>query len=160
MQIEKNKVVSLNYTLKNDDGEILDTSEGRAPLEYIHGIGNLIPGLEEALEGKSKNDKLNVTIPPEKAYGVGSDQLIQTVKRSNFEENADIKVGMQFQAQMDYGMQLFTVTKIEGDDITLDGNHPLADQTLLFDVDVVNVRDATAEELEHGHVHQPGEHHH
>ncbi len=160
MQIEKNKVVSLNYTLKNDDGEILDTSEGRTPLEYIHGIGNLIPGLEEALEGKTKHDKLNVTIPPEKAYGVGSEQLIQTVKRSNFEENADIKVGMQFQAQMDYGMQLFTVTKIEGDDVTLDGNHPLADQTLHFDVDVVDVRDATAEELEHGHVHQAGEHHH
>jgi FKBP-type peptidyl-prolyl cis-trans isomerase SlyD len=160
MQIEKNKVVSIDYTLKNDDGQILDTSEGREPLSFIHGNGHLIPGLEEALEGKVKDDKLNVSIPPEKGYGMRSEQMIHAVDRSNFEAGAEIEVGMQFQAQMDHGMQLLTVVKVEDDKITLDGNHPLADQTLHFDVDIKDVREASAEELEHGHVHGPGGHHH
>ncbi len=160
MQIEKNKVVSIDYTLKNDDGQILDTSEGKEPLNFIHGNGHLIPGLEEALAGKAKDDKLNVSIPPEKGYGKRSDQMIHTVDRSNFEKDVDIKVGMQFQAQMGQGVQLLTVVKVEDDKVTLDGNHPLADQTLHFDVDVKDVREASAEELEHGHVHGPGGHKH
>ncbi len=160
MQIEKNKVVSIDYTLKNDDGQILDTSEGKEPLNFIHGNGHLIPGLEEALAGKAKDDKLNVSIPPEKGYGKRSDQMIHTVDRSNFEKDVDIKAGMQFQAQMDQGVQLLTVVKVEDDKVTLDGNHPLADQTLHFDVDVKDVREASAEELEHGHVHGPGGHKH
>jgi FKBP-type peptidyl-prolyl cis-trans isomerase SlyD len=160
MQIEKNKVVSIDYTLKNDDGKILDTSEGREPLNFIHGIGHLIPGLEEALEGKIKDDKLNVSIPPEKGYGLRSEEMIHTVDKSNFEKDAQIEVGMQFQAQMEQGVQLLTVVKVEDDKVTLDGNHPLADQTLHFDVDVKEVREATAEELEHGHVHGPGGHKH
>jgi len=160
MQIEKNKVVSIDYTLKNDDGQVLDTSEGREPLNFIHGNGQLIPGLEEALEGKVKDDKLNVSIPPEKGYGMRSEQMIHAVDRSNFEAGAEIEEGMQFQAQMDQGVQLLTVVKVEDDKVTLDGNHPLADQTLHFDVDIKDVRDASAEELEHGHVHGPGGHQH
>jgi len=160
MQIAKNKVVSIDYTLKNDDGQILDSSEGREPLNFIHGNGHLIPGLEEALEGKTKGEKLNVSIPPEKGYGLRSDEMIHAVDRSNFEKDASIEVGMQFQAQMDQGMQMLTVVKVEDDKITLDGNHPLADQTLNFDVDVKDVREASAEELEHGHVHGPGGHNH
>ena len=160
MQIEKNKVVSIDYTLKDDDGKILDTSEGREPLNFIHGNGHLIPGLEEALEGKTKNDKLNVAIPPEKGYGLRSEEMIQSVDKSNFDKDAQIEVGMQFQAQMDQGVQMFTVTKIEENKVTLDGNHPLADKTLHFDVDVKDVREATKEELEHGHVHGPGGHKH
>ena len=160
MQIEKNKVVSIDYTLKDDDGKILDTSEGREPLNFIHGNGHLIPGLEEALEGKTKNDKLNVAIPPEKGYGLRSEEMIQSVDKSNFDKDAQIEVGMQFQAQMDQGVQMFTVTKIEEKKVTLDGNHPLADKTLHFDVDVKDVREATKEELEHGHVHGPGGHKH
>jgi len=160
MQIAKDKVVSIDYTLKNDDGQVLDTSEGREPLSFIHGNGHLIPGLEEALEGKVKNDKLNVSIPPEKGYGMRSEQMIHAVDRSNFEADAEIEVGMQFQAQMDQGVQLLTVVKVEDDKVTLDGNHPLADKTLHFDVDIKDVREASAEELEHGHVHGPGGHQH
>lgn len=160
MQIAKDKVVSIDYTLKNDDGLVLDTSEGREPLSFIQGNGQLIPGLEEELEGKVKNDKLNVSIPPEKGYGKRSEQMVHVVDKSNFEAGANIEVGMQFQAQMDHGMQLLTVLKVDDDKVTLDGNHPLADQTLHFDVDIKDVREATAEELEHGHVHGPGGHQH
>ncbi len=160
MQIKKNKVVSIDYTLKNDDGKILDTSEGREPLNFIHGNGHLIPGLEEALEGKTKDKKLSVSIPPEKGYGIRSEEMIQTVDRSNFDKEAQIETGMQFQAQMDNGVQLLTVTKVEGNNVTLDGNHPLADKTLHFDVNVVDVREATKEELEHGHVHAADGHKH
>lgn len=160
MQIEKNKVVSIDYTLKDDDGKILDTSEGREPLNFIHGNGHLIPGLEEALEGKTKNDKLNVAIPPEKGYGLRSGEMIQTVDKSNFDKDTQIEVGMQFQAQMDQGVQMLTVTKVEGNKVTLDGNHPLADKTLHFNVDVKDVREATKEELKHGHVHGPSGHKH
>ena len=160
MKIEKNKVVSIDYTLKDDAGKILDTSEGREPLNFIHGNGHLIPGLEEELEGKTKDEKLSVSIPPEKGYGLWSEEMVQTVDRTNFDKDAQIEVGMPFQAQMENGMQMLTVIKVEGNNITLDGNHPLADKTLHFDVDVKDVREPTPEELEHGHVHGPGGHKH
>ncbi len=160
MQIEKTKVVSIDCTLKNDDGQIHDTSEDREPLNFIHSNGQLIPGLEEALAGKVKDNKFNVSIPPEKGYGKRSDQMIHTVDRSNFEKDVEIKTGMQFQAQIDQGVQLLTVVKVENDKVTLEGNHPLLDQTLHFNVDVKDVREASPEELEHGHVHGPGWHKH
>ncbi|MFA5419386.1 MAG: peptidylprolyl isomerase [Bacteroidales bacterium] len=160
MQIQKDKVVSIHYTLTDDAGKVLDSSTGRGPLHFIQGHGNLIPGLEEALEGKVKTDKLKTSIPPEKGYGVRIDEMIHQISRSQFEEPENIEVGMQFQSQMDHGMQHLTITKIEGDKITMDGNHPLAGQTLHFDVDVVDVREASKEELEHGHVHSPEGHHH
>lgn len=161
MQIEKHKVVTINYTLKNDAGEVLDTSDGGEPMAYIQGIGNLIPGLESALEGKSAGDALQVAIAPEHAYGMHDENLIQVVDRSVFQGVQELEVGMQFHAQSEQGdTQVIWVADIEGDEVTIDGNHPLAGETLNFDVTVVDVREATEEELDHGHVHGPGGHQH
>jgi FKBP-type peptidyl-prolyl cis-trans isomerase SlyD len=160
MQIAKHKVVTMEYTLTGSDGTILDTSEGQEPLAYIQGTGNLIPGLESALEGKAAGDHLEVSLPPEEGYGVRDDSLMQTIAREQFEGVEDLQVGMQFEARDDEGEQVVTIVKIEEEVVTVDGNHPLAGEILNFNVDVVEVRDATSEELEHGHVHGPGGHHH
>lgn len=160
MQIAKNAVVQIHYTLKNDAGEVLDSSEGSDPLAYLQGHGNLIAGLEKALEGKQVGDSLTVSIPPEEGYGVRDEDLVQDVPRSAFEGIPNVEVGMQFHADSNHGPRTVTVTKVAGDTITVDGNHPLADQTLHFAVDIVEVRAATNEELSHGHVHGPGGHHH
>jgi FKBP-type peptidyl-prolyl cis-trans isomerase SlyD len=160
MQIAKNKVAIIEYTLKNDEGEVLDTSEGDAPMAYIQGIGNLIPGLEDALEGKVVDDEVQVSIPPEKGYGVPDPELVEVVARDTFQGVDDLQVGMQFQAEGDDGTQVIWITDVEGDEVTIDGNHPLAGETLNFAVKVVGVRDASAEELDHGHVHGPEGHQH
>ena len=160
MQIAINKVVNIHYTLTNDEGEVLDSSRGEAPLTYIHGIGSIIPGLEDALEGRSIGDTFKVTIEPEDAYGLRDDDLVQAVPRGAFQGVDEILPGMQFQAQSPEGMRLVTVIEVVDDEVILDGNHPMAGITLNFDVDVAGVRDATAEELDHGHVHGPGGHHH
>jgi FKBP-type peptidyl-prolyl cis-trans isomerase SlyD len=160
MQIATNKVVEIHYTLTNDEGEVLDSSRGGDPLAYIHGVGNIIPGLERALTGHSAGDKFQVTIAPEDAYGLRDDGLVQSVPRSAFQGVDEILPGMQFQAQSPEGLQLVTVIDVDGDEVILDGNHPMAGVTLNFDVEVANIRDATAEELDHGHVHGPGGHHH
>lgn len=160
MNIEKEKVVSINYTLRNDEGEILDSSEGREPLLYIQGIGNLIPGLEAVLEGKTTGDTIKATIAPADAYGEFNKALISQVPRSQFQGVDNVEVGMQFQAHSEQGDQVVTITNIENDIVTVDGNHPLAGVTLHFDVNVVAVREATKEELEHGHVHGSDGHHH
>lgn len=160
MLIELNKVVNIHYTLTNDEGEILDSSRGQSPLAYIHGIGNIIPGLESALEGRSVGDKFQVTIPPEDAYGLRDDDLVQTVPRDAFEGVDRVMPGMQFQAQSPEGMRVVTVIDVVEDQVILDGNHPMAGVTLNFDVEVAGIRDATSEELDHGHVHGPDGHHH
>ena len=160
MQISDQKVVHIHYTLTNDDGEVLDSSEGHGPLAYIHGMGNLIPGLENALNGKTAGDKLNVSVAPEEAYGLRDEELIQTVPKSAFQGVQSIEPGMQFHAESPEGMQLVTVVEVNGDEVVLDGNHPMAGMTLHFDVEVGEVREATSEELDHGHVHGPGGHHH
>ena len=161
MQIAKHKVATIEYTLTNNDGDILDSSENGEPLAYIQGIGNLISGLEEALEGKTNGDSLQVTIPPEKAYGHYDDDLIQVVNRSVFQGVNQLEVGMQFHAESEQGdNKVIWIADIDGDDVTIDGNHPLAGETLNFDVKIVAVREATQEELNHGHVHGPGGHHH
>lgn len=160
MKIEKDKVVSIEYTLRDDSGNILDSSEGREPLAYLHGNGNLIPGLEAQLEGKSANDALKVVVAPADGYGELDAAQIVNVPKSQFTGVADLAVGMQFTASGPEGQQVVTVTKIENDTVTVDGNHPLAGQTLNFDVKVIEVREATAEELSHGHVHGAGGHHH
>ncbi len=160
MSVSNNKVVHIHYKLTNDKGEVLDTSEGRAPLAYIQGKGNIIPGLEKALEGKEKGDDLTVTIPPEEAYGVHDERLIQVLPRSSFQGVEEIKPGMQFQATIEGHPQILTVTKVEGDEITVDANHPLAGESLTFDVTVTDIRDATEDELAHGHVHGPEGHSH
>ena len=160
MQIADKTVVSIHYTLTNADGETLDSSVGQDPLVYLHGSNNIIAGLEAALLGKSAGDSLQVSVEPGEGYGELRDELVQEVDRSAFQGVDEIDVGMQFMAQTPWGEQPVTVVKVEGDNITLDGNHPLAGQVLNFDVEVVEIREASAEELDHGHVHGPGGHHH
>jgi len=160
MNITKDKVVSIDYTLTNDHGEILDSSSGREPLAYIHGAGNLIPGLEKELEGKIQGDKLVAHVQPEEAYGIRSEELVQDIPLANFQNPEEVKIGAQFQVQNGEHVHIATVTKVGESSATVDMNHPLADETLHFDVEVRDVRDATQEELEHGHVHGAGGHHH
>lgn len=160
MKIEKNAVVSIHYTLKNAGGEILDSSDGRDPLVYMHGNGNLIIGLENQLENKTIHDKLDVTILPEDAYGLYREDLVQVVSRELFEGIEDIREGMQFHAQANEGNQVITVSKVDGDKITIDANHALAGETLFFTVEIIDIRQATLEEISHGHVHGAGGHHH
>ncbi len=154
MVIADQKVVSIHYKLTNDDGTVLQESAADEPLSYLHGSGNIIPGLESALSGKTIGDKLSVSVDPEQGYGARNDALVQELPRKLFEGIDVIQEGMQFQAQSDQGAQVITVTKVDGDRITVDGNHPLAGQTLNFEVEVDSVRDATAEEISHGHVHK------
>jgi FKBP-type peptidyl-prolyl cis-trans isomerase SlyD len=159
MQITKEKVVAIHYTLRDNSGVVIDSSDGKDPLHYLQGFGNLIPGMEEGLEGKVKGDKLQIKVSPEKGYGLRDDNQVQEVPMAAF-GGADVKVGMQFQAGGQGGGFIVTVTKIDGDNVTIDGNHPLAGVELNFDVEVMDVRDASAEEIAHGHVHGPGGHHH
>jgi len=160
MNITKNNVISINYTLKDDAGEILDTSEGKDPLVYIHGLGHIIVGLEEALEGKTKGEKVQASIPPDKAYGPRNDKMQQTLPRSEFKDVPDLATGMQFQVDTGKGAMILTVMEIKDKEVIVDGNHPLAGLTLHFDVEILEIREATEEELSHGHVHGEGGHHH
>ncbi len=160
MQIADNKIVLIHYTLKNLDDEVMDSSEGAEPLAYLHGTGNIVPGLEKELHGKQAGDKINVEVSPEEGYGEINPELIQEVDRAAFEGVDNIEVGMRFMAQTAWGQQPVVVTAITDETVIVDGNHPLADQTLKFDVEVVEVRDATEEELSHGHAHGEGGHHH
>jgi len=157
MQISKDLVASIHYTLKNADGEVLDTSEGQEPLHYVHGANNIVPGLEQELEGKTTGENLAVVVAPADGYGEYNPELIQELPKEMFAGVDSIEVGMEFQAQTpEGGMQIIEVKSIDGDKITVDGNHPMAGQTLHFDVEVTDVREATADELEHGHVHGEG----
>jgi FKBP-type peptidyl-prolyl cis-trans isomerase SlyD len=160
LDISADKVVTIHYTLKDDAGTVIDSSAGGDPLAYIQGHGNLVAGLEKALEGKPDGANVAVSVTPEEGYGKYESGLIQRVPKRTLQGSGEVRKGMQFQARTPEGMRLFTVTGIVGDMVTLDGNHPLADKTLHFDVQVVGVREATAEELEHGHVHGAGGHHH
>ena len=161
MLITKDMVVSIDYTLKNPEGDVLDTSEGKQPLSYLHGSGGIIPGLETALEGKESGSSLQVTIPPADAYGEKDDALIQQLPPDMFQGVDEVKPGMQFQARGENGQaRIVTVTAVADDGVTIDANHPLAGVTLNFDVTVREVREATTEEIQHGHVHGPGGHHH
>jgi FKBP-type peptidyl-prolyl cis-trans isomerase SlyD len=160
MIIAKESVVTMHYTLKNEAGEVLDTSAGREPLVYLHGVGGLIPGLEKELEGKQANDKLNAVIPPEEAYGSRRDDLLRVVSKEGFQGEEALVEGMRVQLETDRGPAVAVVSGIEGENVTLDLNHPLADVTLHFEVEVLNVREAEAEEIAHGHVHGEGGHQH
>lgn len=160
LMIGKNNVVSIHYTLKNDDGEVMDSSEGKEPLQYLHGNNNLIPGLEQELQGKAEGAKFDATIPPEKAYGERNEEMIQTIGKEMFQGVDKIEPGMTFVAQGEGGTQRqINVTKVEGDNVTIDANHPMAGMTLHFDVEVVDVREGTEQEIAHGHVHAGGEDH-
>ena len=147
MKIEKNKWVSIHYTLKDDKGALLDSSIGTEPLDYIHGNGYLIAGLERELEGKTAGDKFSVTIEPKDAYGQYDNQLIAEIERSQFDLDGDIEIGMHFQIMTPTGPSIVHVIEVNGDKIKVDGNHDLAGKTLNFDIEVVEVRDATEEEL-------------
>ena len=160
MVIAENTVVSINYTLKDSDGKVLDTSEGREPLVYLHGVGALIPGLEKELEGKTAGTDVNAVIPPEEAYGERRDDLLKVVSKDGFQGDEEMQVGMQVQLQTEHGPAIAVISKIQDNDVTLDLNHPLADMTLHFDVNVVEVREASEEEIAHGHVHGAGGHQH
>ncbi|ATX81910.1 FKBP-type peptidyl prolyl cis-trans isomerase [Mariprofundus ferrinatatus] len=154
MQITDNKVVSFHYTLTNDAGEIVDTSAGGEPMPYLHGAANIVPGLELALEGKRVGDKLNVTLEAADAYGEFDPALVEVVSAELFDGIDNIEADMEFETETESGdIEFVRVTNVDGDNITIDGNHPLAGQNLTFAVEITDIRDATAEELEHGHVH-------
>ena len=159
MQISSEKVVAIHYTLKDNSGSVLDSSEGKQPLYYLHGFGNLIPGMEEGLEGRVAGDSFQVVIAPEKGYGVRNEEFVQQVPLEAFGGTIP-QVGMQFQAGNDQGRYIVTVTAVEGEMVTVDANHPLAGVELHFSVEVIEVREATADEIAHGHVHGPGGEHH
>ncbi|QLY29642.1 FKBP-type peptidyl-prolyl cis-trans isomerase [Nocardia huaxiensis] len=154
MVVSADKVVSIEYTLTDDEGDVLDTSAGEAPLEYLHGADNIVPGLEGALAGKAVGDELEVVVEAEDAYGEYLAELVSTVARDMFEDVEELEVGMEFHAEAPDGdAQIVTVVGVDGDDVIIDANHPLAGQRLHFKVKVVGIRDATAEEIAHGHPH-------
>jgi FKBP-type peptidyl-prolyl cis-trans isomerase SlyD len=159
MNITKGSVVLFDYTLNDDDKEIIDSSKDGGPLAYLHGEGQIVKGLEKVMEGKKAGDSFSVTVSPEEAYGMPDPAKIAVVSADQIEGGEDLEEGMQLEASNDEGEQIVVVSKIEGDKVTLDGNHPLAGMTLHFDITVREVRAATAEEIAHGHVHGPGGHH-
>lgn len=160
MKVSDNAVISIDYILKDDNGNIIDQSEKTDPLVYLHGASNIIPGLESALSGKAVGEEISVRVAPEEAYGVRDDAKKQAVPRNMFGDE-EIAVGAQYHAQGPDGQHLtVTVISVSDEEIVVDGNHPLAGMHLNFDVTVVDIRDATKEELEHGHVHGPGGHQH
>jgi FKBP-type peptidyl-prolyl cis-trans isomerase SlyD len=160
MQIADEMAVLIHYKVSSPEGEVLDSSEGDEPLAYIQGQGNIVPGLEQALLGKKAGDKVQITVTPEEGYGVHEPEKVQTVPRNAFDTETKIEPGMQFQAESEDGDVIVTVTEVTEEEVTVDANHPLAGQTLHFDVEVVSVRPCTEEELEHGHIHGEGGHHH
>lgn len=160
MQIEKHTVVAIDYTLKDDEGTVIDSSDGREPLAYLHGVGSIIPGLEKELEGKSVGDALEVSIPPAEGYGERKEELLQEVDRAQFGDVEDLAPGMQFQVNAETGPLVVTVTDVNEKVVTIDGNHPLAGVNLNFAVTVKEIREATDEEKEHGHAHGEGGHQH
>ena len=153
MQISKHKAVAIDYTLTNDAGDVIDSSQGGEPLTYVHGVGALIPGLERALEGQVAGHQMQVVIAPEDAYGVRDEALCEDVPRSEFDSFDEVEVGMQFRVPVTDGHLVLTVVKVADDVVTVDGNHELAGETLHFDVTVREVREATEEELHHDPAH-------
>ncbi|MFZ2635358.1 MAG: peptidylprolyl isomerase [Rectinemataceae bacterium] len=153
MNIAKNRVVTLDYSLRDAAGKLIDSSEGSEPLVYLHGNENIIPGLEKHLEGKIAGDKISCIVPAVEGYGERDEQLIVKIDRKDFGPDAEIAPGMQFEAHGEEGVQIVTVVSVDGSEVTIDANHPLAGENLHFDVKVVDVREASEEELKHGHVH-------
>ena len=160
MHIGERTVATFHYTLTDAAGKVIDSSDGRAPLSYLHGAGNIVPGLEKEMSGKKQGDTFNVVVAPEEGYGMPNPMMIQVVPREAFQGVDTLEVGMEFQAQTPQGPMSVAIAKIDGDEVMVDGNHPLAGQTLHFAIEVTDVRDASLEELTHGHVHGPGGHHH
>ncbi|MFT5593028.1 MAG: FKBP-type peptidyl-prolyl cis-trans isomerase SlyD [Oceanicoccus sp.] len=161
MTIAENKVVTLEFTVKNaETGEVIETSVESEPLVYLHGFNNLVPGLETELTGKVVGDRYDVTVSPEEGYGVRDESLVQEVPMEAFQGIENVAVGMAFTADGAEGPVVVEVTAVEGDVVTVDANHPLASIQLTFSGEVKEIRDASAEEIEHGHVHGEGGHQH
>lgn len=160
MNIADQCVVSIRYEVKDEDGVVVDSSEGRDPLVYLHGHNNIIPGLESALAGLAVGDDFDVTVAPEEAYGEHQDGLVQSVPKEAFQGVEKVEEGMVFTAQTENGPLQVTVTQVADEQVTVDGNHPLAGKALSFKGSVTEVREASAEELEHGHVHSGDDHDH
>jgi len=160
MKIEDDKVVAIHYTLKDNSGNTLDSSKGKEPLYYLHGYGQLVPGLEDELEGKALNENFSVRVLAEDGYGKYNDELVYNLDRSKFPDPSNVDVGMTFVSKTKEGNFNLNVVEVDGDKITLDANHPLAGKELNFDVEVVEIRNATKQEIEHEHVHGPQGHQH
>lgn len=160
MQIAERCVAAFHYTLTNEQGEVIDSSAGREALAYLHGVGNIVAGLEREMTGRSAGDTFNVVVAPEDGYGLRHEGLIQRVPRGAFQGADVIEPGMQFHANGPNGPMTVTVAAVDDETVSVDGNHPLAGQTLYFAIEVVEVREASAEEVMHGHVHGAGGHEH
>jgi FKBP-type peptidyl-prolyl cis-trans isomerase SlyD len=156
MQVSKNKVVTANYVLKDTSGVVLDASSDDQPMAYLHGSGEILEGLEKVLEGKKAGDTCSINLKADDAYGQPTDDLIQVVDKAMFSDMDDLEVGTVFHAETDDGVLEYEVVGIDGDKVTIDGNHPLAGEDLSFEIEISEVRDATEEELEHGHAHGDG----
>lgn len=159
MNVENNNVVLISYVLKDENGVTLDEADKSEPFVYLHGVGQMIPGLEEALTGKTSGDKVAVVVPPEKGYGEFKEDLIQPIPKSEFKDTDELEVGMEFEVETENGPIIVAVTEVKDEDVIVDANHPLAGESLHFDVEVVEVRKATQEELDHGHAHGPDDDH-
>ena len=160
MIVEKDKAVSFHYTLKNAEGEQMETSREKDPMSYLHGANNIIAGLEKAMEGHAVNDEFSVTVEPEEAYGVRNEDNVQRVPLKRLKSIGKISVGQVLNLQTNQGQVQVTVLKVGRFNVDVDGNHPLAGKQLTFDVEIMDIREASEEELEHGHVHGPGGHQH
>lgn len=158
MKVTENAVVTFDYTLKNDKGDVIDTSSGATPLSYIHAGGNIIPGLEKELDGKSEGDQFSATVSPDEGYGTYDDSLVFTVAREKLPKEQTLQNGMQFQTETPQGPRILTLTSFNDSEATLDANHPLAGQTLHFDVTVREVREATDQEIAQGQIHSQDGH--
>lgn len=153
MKVSENKVVLFHYALVNSAGEVLDGSRGGNPLPYLHGHKNIVPGLESAMTGHEEGDKFEVIVPPEQGYGERDEEKVQSIDRKAFADFTELEEGMVCQMEDDNGeLQLVGITKIADDEVTIDANHPFAGIELKFDVEIMEVRDATAEELKAGHI--------
>ncbi|MDR1899949.1 MAG: peptidylprolyl isomerase [Treponema sp.] len=153
MNITKDRVVSISYTLRDDKNKFIDSTDEGDFLDYLHGHENIIPGLERALEGRETGDRLTVSVPAADAYGERDEKLVSQISLDRFEGVESVEEGMQFEAQTPEGYRIVTVTGIEGDNVTIDANHPLAGMNLCFDVTVASIREAQPDELLHGHIH-------
>jgi len=160
MQIAERTVASFHYTLTSPEGQVIDSSRGREPLPYLHGAGQIVPGLEKAMLGRLAGDRFQVLVAAAEGYGESHPEMLQSVPRAAFPADAEIEAGMQFEAQGPMGPVTVVVKAVDADTVTIDANHPLAGMPLHFEIEVVEVREASVEEVLHGHVHGPGGHHH
>lgn len=160
MNISKDTVVQFHYTLKDDKGELIESTEGKDPMAYLHGHSNIIPGLENALEGKAVGDSFSVTVPPKDGYGERQEDATQRISLKHLQGARKWKPGMMAFVETDNGYRQVTVLKVGKFNADVDTNHPLAGKTLVFDIQIADIREATAEERSHGHAHGVGGHHH